>query len=50
MRLIDWKRGRPYVFRLNDFDEIINSPAMFARKFSSDEIEIVHKIKDYIER
>ena len=49
-RLIDWKRGRPYVFRLNDFDEIINSPAMFARKFSSDEIEIVHKIKDYIER
>ena len=32
-RLIDWKRGRPYVFRSTDFNELINSPFMFARKF-----------------
>ena len=33
-RLIDWERGRPYVFRMTDYDEIMRSPAMFARKFS----------------
>ena len=33
MRLIDWKRGDPYVFRLGDFDELMASPCMFARKF-----------------
>lgn len=33
-RLIDWERGRPYVFRMADYDEIMQSPAMFARKFS----------------
>ena len=32
-RLIDWKRGRPYVWRMGDFDELINSDRMFARKF-----------------
>lgn len=33
-RLIDWERGHPYVFRMADYDEIMQSPAMFARKFS----------------
>lgn len=33
MRHIDWKRGDPYTFRSEDFDELINSDAMFARKF-----------------
>ena len=33
-RLIDWERGRPYVFRMADYDEIMQSSAMFARKFS----------------
>lgn len=33
-RLIDWERGNPYVFRMADYDEIMQSPAMFARKFS----------------
>ena len=32
MRLIDWKRGKPYVFKMSDLEEIRNSPAMFARK------------------
>lgn len=34
-RLIDWKRGNPYVFTKNDYDEVISSTAMFARKFST---------------
>ncbi|MBE5956548.1 MAG: glycosyl transferase [Lachnospiraceae bacterium] len=33
-RQIDWERGMPYVFREEDFDELMNSEAMFARKFS----------------
>lgn len=48
-RLIDWNRGNPYVFKSDDFEEIISSPAMFARKFSLEDKEIIYKIKDYIE-
>jgi len=33
MRFIDWRRGRPYTFRSDDFDEIMSSPKLFARKF-----------------
>lgn len=47
MRLIDWKRGTPYTFRLSDLEEIKNSPAMFARKFDgSVDAEIVRKIQE----
>jgi len=34
MRHIDWKRGKPYVFCSGDFDELMDSPCLFARKFS----------------
>ena len=33
MRHIDWQRGTPYVFRNEDFEELIASPCLFARKF-----------------
>lgn len=33
-RLIDWKRGRPYTFRLVDFDALMSSPCFWARKFN----------------
>lgn len=33
MRYIDWNRGSPYVFRLKDYEELMNSGKMFARKF-----------------
>ena len=33
MRLIDWKRGEPYIFRSADYDELMHSENMFARKF-----------------
>lgn len=32
-RLIDWGRGKPYVWRAEDYEEIKASPCMFARKF-----------------
>lgn len=48
-RLIDWQRGNPYVFTVNDFDEIISSPAMFARKFDlNKDKKIITKIHNYI--
>ena len=48
-RLIDWKRGRPYIWRSNDFEEIMNSKAWFARKFSTSvDGGIVNKIYDTI--
>lgn len=47
MRLIDWNRGKPYTFRLSDYDELCESDMMFARKFdSSVDKEIIKKIYD----
>lgn len=50
LRYIDWNRGNPYVFRLSDYEELINSKKkLFARKFSSDvDKEIIEKIKLYL--
>lgn len=48
-RLIDWKRGNPYIFKKNDYEEIMNSTAMFARKFStSEDVEIIDLIYNKI--
>lgn len=33
MRYIDWNRGNPYVWKINDYKELINSEYLFARKF-----------------
>jgi len=44
-RYIDWKRGRPYTFRKTDFDELMQSNAFWARKFSEKvDLEIVEMI------
>lgn len=49
LRLIDWKRGSPYTFRLDDFDLICQSDALFARKFDEQiDMEIVNKIVDLV--
>lgn len=45
MRDIDWKRGRPYTWRNTDFDELMASDYLFARKFDEQiDDQIVHKI------
>ena len=36
LRHIDWERGCPYVFRSDDYEELIASTDLFARKFSDD--------------
>ena len=50
-REIDWGRGRPYVWGIEDFDVLNKSEALFARKFSTDKIDIVEKLeKELLER
>lgn len=44
MRLIDWQRGKPYVWQDEDFDELISSDALFARKFSSQYPSVIHQL------
>lgn len=36
MRYTDWTRGKPYTFRNEDYEELISSKLMFARKFDID--------------
>ena len=48
-RYIDWKRGEPYTFSIDDFNELINSNCFFARKFSmSVDKKIIDKLYDYL--
>lgn len=48
-RIIDWKRGLPYTWRVDDFDELISSEALFARKFNSRiDKAIIRKITEYV--
>jgi hypothetical protein len=47
LRYIDWDRGTPYVFRVDDYEELVNAGEsfLFARKFDSNiDREIVEKI------
>lgn len=45
MRYIDWNRGRPYTWGRADYEELINCPMMFARKFDEEyNMEIIEKL------
>ncbi len=46
-RCIDWNRGEPYVFTIEDKDFLFNSDMFFARKFQTDTKE-KKEIVDYI--
>lgn len=46
---IDWDRGRPYIFTNQDYDELVNTSALFARKFSTEkDVEIVERLYEYV--
>lgn len=47
LRLVDWSRGEPYIFTINDLDELKESEMLFARKFDpvKDE-QIILKIQE----
>ena len=45
IRMIDWKRGSPYTWRIDDKETLFSSGALFARKFDSDVCEeIINEI------
>lgn len=47
MRLIDWSRGKPYTFRMSDYDDLCESNMLFARKFDSNvDSEIIEAIEN----
>lgn len=49
MRKIDWSRGRPYIYKIDDFNELVSSNCMFARKFDENvDMEIVNKLYNYL--
>ncbi len=51
MRLIDWKRGSPYIFGMDDWKELIECDYIFARKFDYiQKPEIVDKLKEYLKQ
>lgn len=48
-RLIDWNRGRPYIFREDDYSQLINSKMIFARKFDINvDAKIINMLSEYI--
>lgn len=48
-RLIDWKRGGPYTFTSEDYNEIVTSNNFFVRKLDEKkDFKIVEKIYDYV--
>ena len=48
-RYIDWNRGKPYTWKKEDFEELINSEALFARKFDETiDKEIITLIKNHL--
>ena len=47
-RHIDWKRGNPYVWQDNDFEELVNSKYLWARKFSESNMDLILKIENHI--
>lgn len=49
MRLIDWQRGTPYIFKITDRELLKNTDMLFARKFDCNvDKEIIDYIAQYI--
>lgn len=48
LREIDWNRGSPYIYTEEDYDMLIKSENLFARKFSEEHMELINKLKDYV--
>lgn len=51
LRYIDWKRGNPYVWKIGDYNRLINSEYLFARKFDEKESKnLIDKIYNTLNR
>lgn len=50
MRAIDWQRGSPYTWQNQDTAELLNSPMLFARKFSESQMAVVDDIYNHLSK
>ena len=50
LRYIQWEKGRPRVLGMDDYDSMINSGCLFARKFDESSPEIIDKICELVGR
>ena len=49
LRIIEWGEGAPHVYAGTDFERLVNSGRLFARKFdSSVDFEIIKRLMEYI--
>lgn len=49
LRLIDWKRGSPYIFKIEDFSQVVKSEFLFLRKVDWNiDKELIIKLADFI--
>lgn len=48
MRLTDWLRGNPYHWKAADYNAIIASDKLFARKFDDNSLELVTRLERFI--
>lgn len=45
LRYIDWNRGFPYIFKMEDYNELVSSPKLFVRKFDENvDMEVVERL------
>lgn len=45
---VDWEKGNPYTFQDEDYDELIKSDKMFARKFSIKHKSLINKMTEHL--
>lgn len=45
LRKIDFNRGNPYEWKIDDMEELMNSDCIFARKFSKEHFDVVQEIQ-----
>lgn len=51
LRDIEWRSdGSPHVYTLSDVDKLRKSPCLFARKFSSDHMDAVHAVEEFVRK
>ena len=51
MRFIDWNKGNPYIVRSIDFEQLMSSDRMFARKFDEKvDFDIVERIFEALDK
>ena len=48
LRLIDWKRGDPYVWQEKDLDEILKADALFVRKVTEENM-LTDRLMEYLQ-